>query len=336
MLSAADNELLARVGPGTAMGNLMRQYWMPAMRSDELPSPDCPPLRVRLLGEDLIAFRTTSGDSRPDAERLPAPRRLDVLRPQRRRRPALRLPRLEVRRRRQLRRHAVGAGRVQLQDQGARHAPTPRTSAAASSGPTWARARRRRRCPTSKPTCSTTARRAIYDALPRVQLDAGLRGRDGHRPRGLPALRRRRSVEDMRARHLRLLPVHASAPRKFAVIDTDFGTSYGAYRPAEDDTYYWRIAHILFPFYAMIPGRHAGPGHAHRRLRADGRRAHDALGDLASATARRSPAAAHGCRGSAAPAGAAGGRRRRIRTCPTTTDWLRPLPHRRRTWRTTT
>ena len=61
MLSIEDNELLSRVGPGTTMGNFMRQYWVPAIRADELPSPDCPPLRVRLLGEDLIAYRTTSG-----------------------------------------------------------------------------------------------------------------------------------------------------------------------------------------------------------------------------------------------------------------------------------
>jgi hypothetical protein len=40
---------------------------------------------------------------------------------------------------------------------------------------------------------------------------------------------------------------------KFSVVETEFGTSYGAYRPAEDDTYYWRMAHMLFPFYAMIP-----------------------------------------------------------------------------------
>jgi nitrite reductase/ring-hydroxylating ferredoxin subunit len=40
---------------------------------------------------------------------------------------------------------------------------------------------------------------------------------------------------------------------KFSVVETEFGTSYGAYRPAEEDTYYWRIAHMLFPFYAMIP-----------------------------------------------------------------------------------
>ena len=48
MLSAADNEYLCRVGPGTPMGKVFREYWLPAVRSDELPSPDCPPMRVRL------------------------------------------------------------------------------------------------------------------------------------------------------------------------------------------------------------------------------------------------------------------------------------------------
>src|SRR5204863_9110205 len=61
MLSKEENEFLCRIGPGTAMGNFFRQYWLPAIRSDELPAPDCPPLRVKLLGESLIAFRTTSG-----------------------------------------------------------------------------------------------------------------------------------------------------------------------------------------------------------------------------------------------------------------------------------
>ena len=42
------------------------------------------------------------------------------------------------------------------------------------------------------------------------------------------------------------------APR-YAVTDTEFGTCYGAYRPAEEDTYYWRIANFLFPFYTQIP-----------------------------------------------------------------------------------
>src|ERR671939_380063 len=61
MLSKEDNELIARTGPGTPMGELMRRFWMPALLADELPAPDCPPIRVRLLGEDLVAFRDSSG-----------------------------------------------------------------------------------------------------------------------------------------------------------------------------------------------------------------------------------------------------------------------------------
>src|SRR4029077_4468857 len=61
MFSQAENELLTRVGPGTAMGNLMRRYWIPALLSEEIPLTDCPPVRVRLLGEDLVAFRDSSG-----------------------------------------------------------------------------------------------------------------------------------------------------------------------------------------------------------------------------------------------------------------------------------
>src|SRR5437870_9564421 len=61
MLSKEDNELMCQVGRGTPMGNLMREYWIPAVMSSELPGPDCPPMRLRLLGENLIAFRVTSG-----------------------------------------------------------------------------------------------------------------------------------------------------------------------------------------------------------------------------------------------------------------------------------
>jgi phthalate 4,5-dioxygenase len=61
MLSKENNELITRVGPGTPMGQTMRRYWMPAALASELPEPDCPPVRVRLLGEDLVAFRDTNG-----------------------------------------------------------------------------------------------------------------------------------------------------------------------------------------------------------------------------------------------------------------------------------
>src|SRR3954468_7657109 len=61
MLTKDDNELLCRVGPGTLMGNLLRRYWTPALLSAEVPTPDSPPVRVRLLGEDMVAFRDTEG-----------------------------------------------------------------------------------------------------------------------------------------------------------------------------------------------------------------------------------------------------------------------------------
>jgi phenylpropionate dioxygenase-like ring-hydroxylating dioxygenase large terminal subunit len=61
MLSREENELLTRTSSGTRMGELIRRYWIPALLSEEIPGPDCPPVRVRLLGEDLVAFRDSQG-----------------------------------------------------------------------------------------------------------------------------------------------------------------------------------------------------------------------------------------------------------------------------------
>jgi phthalate 4,5-dioxygenase len=61
MLKHEDNERITRVGPGTPCGDLFRRYWQPALLSDEVPEPDGPPVRVRILGEDLLAFRDTNG-----------------------------------------------------------------------------------------------------------------------------------------------------------------------------------------------------------------------------------------------------------------------------------
>ena len=61
MLSKEDNELLTRTAAGTPMGNLMRRYWIPALLSEKIPEPDCPPVRVRMLSEALVAFRDSKG-----------------------------------------------------------------------------------------------------------------------------------------------------------------------------------------------------------------------------------------------------------------------------------
>jgi phthalate 4,5-dioxygenase oxygenase subunit len=61
MTKREQNELLTQTGPGTPMGDLFRRYWIPAIMSSELPENDCPPVRVKLLSERLIAFRDTEG-----------------------------------------------------------------------------------------------------------------------------------------------------------------------------------------------------------------------------------------------------------------------------------
>jgi hypothetical protein len=53
VLSKEDNELISRIGPGTLMGSFVRQYWIPALLSSELPKPDGDPLRVMLLDAAL-------------------------------------------------------------------------------------------------------------------------------------------------------------------------------------------------------------------------------------------------------------------------------------------
>jgi phthalate 4,5-dioxygenase len=61
MLSTEDNVKITRVGRGTPMGDLVRRYWVPFLESRELDQPDGEPVRVRLMGEDLVAFRDSDG-----------------------------------------------------------------------------------------------------------------------------------------------------------------------------------------------------------------------------------------------------------------------------------
>ena len=61
MLRKEQNDLVTRTGPGTPMGNLFRCYWLPALLAEELPENDCPPVRVKLLSERLVAFRDSQG-----------------------------------------------------------------------------------------------------------------------------------------------------------------------------------------------------------------------------------------------------------------------------------
>ena len=71
MLTAEENDLLCRVEGDAPMGQMMRRYWLPACLCEEIASADCDPVRVRLLGEDLVAFRDSEGRAGLVAEQCP-------------------------------------------------------------------------------------------------------------------------------------------------------------------------------------------------------------------------------------------------------------------------
>jgi len=61
MLSKEDNELLTNTDSGTPMGELFRRFWLPVAISEELPGPDCVPIKLKIMNEDLIGFRDSEG-----------------------------------------------------------------------------------------------------------------------------------------------------------------------------------------------------------------------------------------------------------------------------------
>ena len=70
MMSREQNEQLSRIGPGTLMGKLLRRYWAPFLLSSEIPELDCPPVRVKLMGEPLIGNHDALTDARACLEVL--------------------------------------------------------------------------------------------------------------------------------------------------------------------------------------------------------------------------------------------------------------------------
>jgi len=249
MLSKAENEYLCRIGPGTPMGALMRQYWLPAIRSDELDA-DGAPLRVRLLGEDLIGFRTSN--AQVGLVQNNCPHRGASLFFGRNEEAGLRCVYHGWK-------FDTQGNCVDMPNEPAESDFRTKVRAVAypckeRNGIVWAYMGPR------------------SDPPPLPDFEANMLGNTDtvvsiiHRPCNwmqgwegemdtvhqafLHAGGTR--LEDTTPGTFDYFIARTRAP-KFAVIDTPYGTSYGAYRPATEDSYYWRIAHMLFPFYAMIP-----------------------------------------------------------------------------------
>jgi len=250
MLTQADNDLLCRVGPGTPMGNLMRQYWMPAVRSDELPAPDCAPLRVKLLGEELVAWRNT--DNSVGIMQNACPHRGASMFFGRNEENGLRCVyhgwKFDV----------TGAC-IDMPNEPAESNFKHKIRAATyptreRNGVIWAYMGPRE---TPPPLPDIEANLLVTDPLQISVIHRPcnwMQGWEGEMDTAHAAFLHAGASkpEDFPEGHFNRYQYGQRAP-KFSVLDTDFGTSYGAYRPAGDDKYYWRIAHMLFPFHAMIP-----------------------------------------------------------------------------------
>jgi phthalate 4,5-dioxygenase oxygenase subunit len=250
MLSKQDNELLCRIGPGTPMGDLMRQYWIPAFMSSELEIPDGPPLRLRLLGEDLIAFRATSGEI--GLIQNACPHRGASLFFGRNEEDGLRCVYHGWK-------FDVAGACVDMPSEPAES--NFKTKVRARAYPTRER---------GGMVWAYMGPREIPPELPNLEQNMLPEGEGSIRAiqrecNWMQALEGDIDTTHLGFLHLGAIPVEEATPQTFsyyaladrapahAVVDTDFGTMYGAYRPAEEDTTYWRIANFLFPFYTMTP-----------------------------------------------------------------------------------
>jgi nitrite reductase/ring-hydroxylating ferredoxin subunit len=232
------------------MGNLMRQYWMPGLRSDELPAPDAPPLRIRLLGEELVAFRDSSG--RVGVIQNSCPHRGASLFFGRNEEEGLRCVyhgwKFDV----------TGAC-VDMPSEPAESNFKSKVHARAypsreRGGMVWV----------------YMGPREVPPGLPELEQNMLPEGQFAIRSiqrecNWMQALEGDIDTTHLGFLHLGAIPAQEASPKTFSyytladraprhvVTDTEFGTMYGAYRPAEEDTYYWRIANFLFPFYTMTP-----------------------------------------------------------------------------------
>jgi phthalate 4,5-dioxygenase len=282
MLSQADNELLTRIGPGTPMGDVLRQYWLPLLLTDELAEKDGPPQRVRVLGENLIAFRDSESRIGLLAENCPH------------------------------RGASLFFGRNEELDPGLRcvyHGWKFGVDGQCLDRPTeeprWEDEAAAEGDMPNEPPESKFKEKVRAKAYPCVERNGVIWTYMGplEQPPPLPDLEWNLVPENQRyiskryeecnwaqaleggidSSHSGFLHSHLFEPDngreyrkgmsikakdkhpRFEVVDTPYGVLVGARRDADEEHYYWRITQFLMPFYTMIPPYGVSPtisGHA--------------------------------------------------------------------------
>lgn len=252
MLSAADNELMTRVGPGTPVGDLMRQYWLPALMSVELPDPDSDPVRVRLLCEDLIAFRDTNDNVGLIDNYCPH------------RRASLFFGRNEECGLRCVYhgwKFDVNGDCVDMPSEPAESNFKDKVKITAyptqeRNGIIWAYMGTRTDpppLPDIEPNMlPDDAEQSLWTAVRDCNWVQALEGDIDTSHLGFLHLGSLKP-ENLTPGSFDYYTVKERTPLGYDIVETDYGTSYGAWRTTDGDDIYWRIAHYLAPFYTMIP-----------------------------------------------------------------------------------
>ena len=257
MLSPEDNEIMTRVGPGTPMGEVMRRYWLPLMYSRELIA-DGPPQRVRLLAEDLIAFRETTGRIGLVANACPH------------RGASMFFGRNEEQGLRCVYhgwKFDVGGECVDMPSEPPESNFKSKVRikayrAAEQGGIVWAYLGAEQASPPGLPEFE-------WCNLPEEQVH--------HLYKGIYSCNWMQGLEgDIDTSHLYFLHgrLDESAPPQYgafhpdkaphlSVVDTDYGTYYGAARHAGPGKTYWRTTQFLFPIFTMFPATEDGTVPSH-------------------------------------------------------------------------
>ncbi len=252
MLSASDNALMCQVGPGTPTGEMIRQHWIPALMSRELPNPDSDPVRVRLLSEDLVAFRDTEGKVGLIDNYCPH------------RRASLFFGRNEECGLRCVYhgwKFDVNGDCVDMPSEPAESNFKDKVKIKAypcqeRNGIIWTYMGPRSELPPlpdiEPNMLADDVEQSVWTAMRDCNFVQALEGDIDTSHLGFLHLGSV-TADKLTPGSYDYYTVKDRAPLGYDVVDTDYGTSYGAWRPAEEGSIYWRIAHFLLPFYTMIP-----------------------------------------------------------------------------------
>jgi phthalate 4,5-dioxygenase len=251
MLSREENELLTRTGRGTPMGNLYRRFWLPALLPSELPAPDCDPIRFRILGEDLVAFRDSNGKVGFVAQNCPH------------RGASLFFGRNEESGLRCVYhgwKFDVTGKCVDMPNEPAESDFRTRVKAVAYPSAEWGGFVWIYMGPPDKQPPLPNYHWCTLPDAQHAQTRKWMQ--ESNYSQGIEG--------DLDSAHVSFLhrkfggperAINYGAPR-LTTMETDFGFAYGARRPAGNDDYLWRVTTFVLPMFIMIPGgRFAGSGH---------------------------------------------------------------------------